>query len=169
MRAPKGLQTNRLLDKLDGPLLPFLSATPDERGTLLSQLYAEKSGADFKPGAARFEALLEPTQLSGPVPDAIRRTFLELSQLRNCLVHRSGVADSRLIEKCPWLGLSAGQRIRLSAADFRRFYLGALSYVLLLDHRYVAVWNQPDPRHVKDGYGRSLSMLQARMSDVSDG
>jgi hypothetical protein len=77
----------------------------------------------------RFELLLEPFGLSGPVSETTKRGLFELNQVRNSLMHRAGKADRRLIEACPWLNLSAGQTVNLTGDAYKRYQEAAFDYV----------------------------------------
>jgi len=94
---------------------------------ILDRLEQETS-APLKCGVTRFEVLLEPFGLSGAVSDENRRNLFELNQVRNMLVHRSGVTDRRLADACPSLGLSAGQALRLDDAMMSRYFRAAVQY-----------------------------------------
>jgi len=98
---------------------------------ILGRLEQELS-TPLKNGVTRFEILLEPFGLSGPVNDPVRRDLFELSQVRNVLVHRNGVADRRLVEACPWLGLKAGDTVRIEHKQLRRYFESVYSYVTKL-------------------------------------
>jgi len=91
---------------------------------ILDRLEQELS-ASLRSGVTRFETILEPFGLSGGVEDEVRRNVFELNHVRNVLVHRSGVADRRLVEACPWLGLSAGDPVKIDHRTYER-YLGAV-------------------------------------------
>lgn len=96
---------------------------------ILDRLEQETS-APLKCGVTRFEVLLEPFGLSGAVSDEDRRNLFELNQVRNVLVHRSGVTDRRLPDACPWLGLSPGQALRLDDAMMGRYFQSSIQYTV---------------------------------------
>ena len=92
-------------------------------------------GVSFKPWIARLEAILETIEMSGPVRDEVKRALLELSQVRNVLVYRKGLADSKLINLCPWLALKPGDSVRVSQAQFRDYSMAGHWYLVELDVR----------------------------------
>jgi uncharacterized protein YutE (UPF0331/DUF86 family) len=49
-------------------------------------------------GCGRFESLLDTIGLGGSVEETVKRLFLELSQVRNIVVHKAGKADKRIVE-----------------------------------------------------------------------
>lgn len=94
---------------------------------LASELERELSAA-LKSGVNRFETLLEPFGLSGPVDDTIKKGLFELSHVRNVIVHRRGVADKKLIEACPWLGLKPGDPVKIDSDAYHRYFDAAFKY-----------------------------------------
>ena len=95
---------------------------------ILDQLDRDLS-APPRSGVKRFEMLLEPFDLSGPIDDSLRKTLFEMSQVRNVLVHRGGRADRRLIEACPWLGFSVGDPVTITQDAYRRYMESVGAYV----------------------------------------
>jgi hypothetical protein len=83
-------------------------------------------------GVNRFENLLSPFGLSGPVDENIRRELFELNQVRNVLVHRSGIADRRFIESCPWLNLHVGDPVKINYHTSQRYFKSVQMYNLEL-------------------------------------
>ena len=83
-------------------------------------------------GVARFEALLQPFGLAGAVPEDTERILFELYHVRNVLVHRRGVADRKLVQACPWLGLAPGDQVRVSHEQYARYHGAVAAYALEL-------------------------------------
>jgi hypothetical protein len=54
---------------------------------------------------------------------------MELSQIRNILVHKAGIADRRLVESCQWLGFQIGQRVKVGYSMYRSFEDAVPEYV----------------------------------------
>jgi hypothetical protein len=88
----------------------------------------QEAAAPLKSGINRFEAVLEPFRLSGNVDPAVQRDLFELSQVRNCLLHRAGCADRRLVEACPWLGLAVGEQVKVTHDATERYISSAMHY-----------------------------------------
>jgi hypothetical protein len=82
----------------------------------------------LKTGITRFELLLEPFGLSGSVNENVRRNLFELNEIRNSLVHRSGSADRRLVDSCPWLSLKVGDQVKVDPKMINRYFESVYSY-----------------------------------------
>jgi hypothetical protein len=121
--------------KLEGPLVPFVNAPQEERAERISIALKQKLGAALKPGVARFEAFLEPLGLAGKVDDTVKRVLIELSSVRNVLVHKNGIADKRFVDACPWLELTLGSEILLTRNDFHMYGLAVAWYIVEISFR----------------------------------
>jgi hypothetical protein len=106
-----------------GPVIELLTSTPrDVREFLLDEL-KQQTKSRQKLGVGRFECLLESLGYGGEVDNEVRRNLLELSELRNAIVHQVGLADQRLTERCPWLGLKVADQVKITGRDFDRLCL----------------------------------------------
>src|SRR3972149_9971838 len=83
-------------------------------------------------GVARLGALLQPFGLAGAVPEDTERILLELYHVRNVLVHRRGVADRKLVQAWPWLGLAPGDQVRVTHEQYARYHGAVAAYALEL-------------------------------------
>lgn len=124
--------TAKILKKIKVSVGDWESLTREEKYDFLLERLEQEVSASLKPGVGRFEAVLEHCGLAGPVPDDLRRDILELSEVRNVLVHRNGMGDRRLAERCPWLKLPLGEKIRISEQMLQRYFAGAHRYVVLV-------------------------------------
>lgn len=122
--APEGV-----LSEIKGPLLPFLNASLEERAELMAVALKQKLATSLKPGAARFEELLKLFGLAGAIDDSVRLILLELSEVRNVLVHKNGVADKRFVAACPWMNWKQGVKINPSYNAFFMYFFASLWYV----------------------------------------
>jgi len=95
---------------------------------ILDRLDQELS-APLKNGITRFELLLEPFGLSGPVDEDVKRNLFELNHVRNSLVHRSGFADRRLIDSCPWLKLTVNDPVKVDHEMMRNYFISVMKYI----------------------------------------
>lgn len=86
-------------------------------------------------GISQFEHLLSPVGLAGSIDDGIRRDLYELEQLRHVLVHRRGLADRKLLDACPWLGRSLGDRVEVDHSTYRRLWQASHAYAYELLRR----------------------------------
>jgi hypothetical protein len=106
-----------------------------DRCLWIVDLIDQELSGSLRSGVTRFENLLQPFQLSGPVEADCQKALFELSQVRNVLVHRSGIADRRLLDSCPWLDLKTGDQLRVTHGMWLK-YDGAVGvYVLELIQR----------------------------------
>jgi len=126
------------IDELTGPLLPFLNSSRAEQAAYLAAELKTKLKADFKPGVARFECLLNCVKLGGPVDDEVRKALLELSEVRHVLVHRSGTADKKILkDRCPWLPFEIGEEIRVTEEAFNAYCEACVWYIFELFCRII--------------------------------
>jgi len=124
------------IQKLKGPLISFISSSPEEQAEFLVNVLKEDVRASLQPGIGRFEAILNAVGLGGAVHDGVRRVLLELSEVRHVLVHRRGKADAKLVkQRCPWLPLEVGDTVKVRCPEFNSFCLACDWYVLELDQR----------------------------------
>lgn len=130
LQNPQECPDQAILAKLKGPLIEFKSAPPDEQAEFLAETLKQAVDASLKLGVGRFEVLLAPLGFSGEVHSTIRKTLYELSQVRNIIVHKSGRADRRIIDACPWLSLKRGQTIHVTAEMFGRYLKATYWYIV---------------------------------------
>lgn len=152
------------IQKLRGPLVEFAKASPSERAEYLADQLKQEVKAVLKPGVGRFEALLEAIGLGGPVDDSVRRALLELSEVRNVIVHRAGRVDAKLLERCPWLSLLSGSVLTINGGIFNRFVLAAHWYMIELDDR----WDQfASPNTVAPTHEKAKAVQQSIAAKLS--
>jgi hypothetical protein len=135
LRNPENSCDREILGKLKGPLVEFIVAPAEEQAEFLAETLKQAVDAPLKLGVGRFEAMLAAVKLSGAVDEAVRKILFELSQVRNVIVHKSGRADRRLVEACPWLGLQRGDPVNVTKQMFERFMLAAYWYAVELRGR----------------------------------
>lgn len=56
-----------------------------------------------------------------PHPETLT-TLAEINYVRNCLLHRGGIADQRSAVEAPRLGVQAGQEIRVTSDLYQRYF-----------------------------------------------
>src|SRR5687768_13032772 len=141
-----GFRTNQTCSKkrplrsLRITLGDYEGVAPEDRANYLLDILEREVAAVLKPGVGRFEVLLESFGLSGAVPESVRRCLFELSQVRNVLVHRRGIADRRLIEQCPWLQLKIGDRAVVKNEQMHRYTTAAMAYSMIILRRLRCVF-----------------------------
>ncbi len=118
--------------KLKVRLGEYLSLDEDERGQLIVELLEQDLQARLKPGIGRFEPLLQAIGIGGGTAESIRRQLFELSQVRNVLVHRRGVADRKFVSQCGTLAVPVGKRVTVSPELYARCHAAAMAYVMTL-------------------------------------
>jgi len=114
------------LRKIRVQVAEYESLEDEDRMRYLVQILERELAASLKPGTRRFDCLLKPFGIIPKIGDAERRDLNEMAAIRNVIVHRASIADERLLELCPWLGLRQGEVVHVSRVSFFRF-LGAAS------------------------------------------
>lgn len=167
-KFPKVLETE-IIQNLKGPLVDFLQASEKERAALLFERLKREVDAQFKPGVGRFEVVFKAIDFGGPVPDDARRQLLELSEVRHSIVHRNSKADVKVIERCPWLGLKMGGRIRLTHKRYMHYWMAVACYLSELLRRCVVTgFSQPgcpDPKDRIREFQELRDEIDAKLAD----
>ena len=107
----------------------------DDKFLYIVELLEQKYGAGIKYGVDRFEALLKLFDLSGEIPEKMKRTIFEWAQIRNCIVHRAGTVDSQLLKACAWLPFKVDEKLIVSEQMSRSYHRACGGYVLILLER----------------------------------
>ncbi|MBI4479658.1 MAG: hypothetical protein HY651_06510 [Acidobacteria bacterium] len=126
--------------KLKGPLLEFYEASTYQQAELILNLLIDDLGIAFKKGVGRFEEILGVVGLGGPVEDEVRRLLLELTEVRNLLVHRNGVVDARFAKNCPWIATKVGESVRITNRDHDRYQAAVQWYILEVEKRRSSIY-----------------------------
>lgn len=79
-------------------------------------------------GASRFQALLKPFGIAPKVAQATAGALFEMGEVRHVLVHRRGVADSKLVTNCSSLGLTKGMKVSVNASMLDGYRQATLTY-----------------------------------------
>lgn len=125
----------RELEKLKVQLGDYMNLTQIEQCEYAVQLLDQQEGGRRRHGVTRFEFLLAPVGLAGPVESEIGKTVFELEQVRHVLIHRRGLADRRFVEACPWLGVEPGRRLEINHPAYCRMSAAVFEYVLAIVQR----------------------------------
>ncbi len=80
--------------------------------------------------------------ISVNLPNEAFKTIAELNYVRNCLLHRAGVADERSNIEAPTLGLNVGDKIKISSTQYSHYFevVGQFAKALLngvIHSRYI--------------------------------
>lgn len=121
-----------VIAKLRVRLGEYERLTQDERYHYVAELVESETATGLRNGIERFEAILKPFGLDGPVPGGLRRDMFEFGQVRNAIVHRGGHTDRQLISSCPWLNFKVGDELPIRREHFDRYGKATQNYVLLL-------------------------------------
>lgn len=128
---PKAMQAEKI-QNLSIKLGEYESLQGEGRALYILELLEREIKAPFKDGVNRFESLLGAFGLTGQVEESDKKNLYEMSQLRNVLVHRRGIADKRLVDACAWLGLEIGQPVVITRESYLRYSEAVACYVIEL-------------------------------------
>jgi hypothetical protein len=125
---PRALQTDSV-SKIKIELGQYEGLDPDQRMRYIIDEIKRSTKADLKIGAGRFEAILDALEIKTSISQDLKKKLMELSQIRNILVHKAGIADRRLVESCPWLRFEIGQRVRVDYPMYKEIEAAVPEYV----------------------------------------
>lgn len=110
------------LDEAGINLRKQLTASPNENTARRAVKALERRvRQDYAAGPAMVEFLgILGVSVKGD-PETLER-LTELNSVRNCLLHRAGIADSPLIAQAPGLGLAVGDRIEVTTPMMDTYY-----------------------------------------------
>ena len=117
---------NDKLSDIKVPYAVFEDLSPEDRVDTLVHELDQQRGA--KRGVDRFETLLNWVTLSGATDAVLAKNLYEMQQVRNVFAHRSGIADRRFVEACPYFGYSVGEQILLDRNAWYDSMVAALAY-----------------------------------------
>lgn len=130
LKSPEKCSDQRFLHKLKGPLIEIINADEDERAEFLAESLKLATDSSLKKGVGRFESLLSPIGFGGEIHEVVRRRIIELGQVRNLIVHKSGKVDRHFKESCPWLDLPKGARLVVGKAVFEEYLIAVYWYLV---------------------------------------
>jgi hypothetical protein len=113
----------------------YMQLQKQEQSAYLVEALEQELSSSLKRGANRFESLLEPFSLSGPLADECSKALFELQQVRNAIAHRNGRADRRLRAECPWLKLKLNQPVNVTHTMLRTYSSAGVEYLLAILYR----------------------------------
>ena len=107
-------------------------------------------------GTERYEKPLARIGLEAPadrpIPLDLDAALAELGALRDVLVHRAGRVDERALRHAPDLPYEAGQLVRLSRQDYRRYSAAVRCYAQEICYRGIRNW----PETSEEEHGPNL-------------
>ena len=131
------------LTKLRGRVYSFVGADAETQCELLADLLWKSVERQLS-GVERFDTILSKIGLNGRPPGAINEVMRELAEVRHCVVHRGRMVDQRLLDACPWLGLTVGDPLPASIERFWFYRTATYWYFINLARRW-AQWRSFAP------------------------
>lgn len=129
-----------------------------ERYLYIAELLESASSAGVQNGVSRFEALLKPIGLSGEVPKQLKIIVFEFGQVRNLIVHRSGVVDRSFLSSCPWIKVPVGRKFKISPERWHAYLSAIDSYVALLVCRSGEYFGKDMSKNIEDLFESSKNI-----------
>jgi hypothetical protein len=115
------LLRNEVFAKVRIPLAEFETLDKEERIRRLIDELERGPSLGKRQGVYAFEMLLVPVKLASDTNPDPKKTIWEMYHVRNVIVHRGFIADKKLVEACPWLGLKVGDPITVTHESFMRY------------------------------------------------
>jgi hypothetical protein len=165
LRKPDTCKNKDLIYSLKGPLLEFMTAPPDQQADFLTERLKDAVKAGLQLGIGRFEAMLDPIGLGGGIDTNVRRVLFELSQVRNAIIHKAGIADKRFVENCPWLNLNVGAPLKINSNDFHLYTMSIYYYAVELKLRIQTFLGHEKPQDLIDLLSESAETINKLWSD----
>jgi hypothetical protein len=131
LNEPEALK-NDAFSKIKIPLAEFELLDKDERMRVLVEDIGRGRGTH---GVDAFETSLARFDLTGNVEEGDKKTIWEMHHLRNVIVHRSSLADRRLVQSCPWLNLKIGDKVTVTHEALLRYGNALAEYTLAVAYR----------------------------------
>ena len=140
----------RSADKIRNLKLPFgeYEDLPlEEKPYFVLDLLEESIGCRRKGGIDRFESVFAVFNMTTSVDADVKKTLFELSHIRHVIVHRSGLADRRLLAWCPWLGYELGDKVRVSHSKYHEYLDASYLYTFEIIQRVRRKYGLPPAEH----------------------
>lgn len=160
MENPHELVDKSILDKVKVSLADMLLFSLGEHSESITDLVKDHLRASLKPGVGKFETLLAPCGLGGPINPDVSKALLELSVVRNLVVHKDGQIDSRAKELCPWLASAGEQAIKVDWASFRMYYMACHWYIGQLKLRILKLEGHQDTSSLEENLETIANLTQ---------
>jgi hypothetical protein len=132
------------------PLREILGVSPESQAEAVLNELKQVTRARLQQGVGRFEALLSAISLGGAIDEDIRKAIFECGQVRNLIVHRNAIVDSKFMSACPWFAVAQGDRLPLSRKFFQLYFNAVFWYAMELQFRIFAFDGSPsDPELIR--------------------
>jgi len=132
--VPSALKSDDIV-RIKISIAQYNQMNDEERLQYILDMLKQSLNVPNKQGINGFEALLQVFDLTGSIDRDISRDLYELSHIRNVIVHRRSIADKRLIDACPWLNLSIGDRVIVDSAIHLRHVNAVKEYIKTMFQR----------------------------------
>ncbi len=116
------------ITKLKLPIGKYHQSTPEQRARWVVTEASRNRSADLKKGIGKLSSVLDVFGLAPSIGANARRALHEMCEVRNVFVHCGGVADQRLVDDCPWLGLKTGELVVVSHEVFGWYGTAATTF-----------------------------------------
>jgi hypothetical protein len=130
----------RFLASLDPETLAIIERDTRERVEKVTPKAHLPRGA----GIDRYEKSLEQIGWAAPpdrpIPPDLDAALRELNSLRDVWVHRAGRVDQQALEKAPTLKYKAGQLVRITRLEYRRYAAAVRCYAEEITFRPIRSW-----------------------------
>lgn len=102
------------IQRMNVKLGDYFQLNRHEQASHIVELLERDLASPLKKGTNRFDSLLEPFGISGPLDEKTTRAIYELQQIRNVIAHRNGKCDRKLKLSCPWLKVKIGDQVPIT-------------------------------------------------------
>jgi hypothetical protein len=123
------------LRKIRVSVADFNAMSEIERNYHLVSEYRRELRPRHRSSIEVFESILHQFGLQGAMDPELKRSLIELEFVRNILLHRRGIADSRFLEGCPLTTVKIGAAIIPDEKSVGKYTHAVLDYYELLRGR----------------------------------
>ncbi len=95
---PKVLQCGEF-KKIKVPIAEYEQLADEDKPRFALGCLQRHIGSQHKPGVSKFEAILKCLNISGSVPQNVKDSIYEMSQVRNLIVHNRSIIDLKFLKK----------------------------------------------------------------------
>ncbi len=116
------------LQKTKVSLAEFILLDEENRIRALYQACVGSLPGTRASGVTRFESLLAPLKLAGPVDAQVSEAIFELHLLRNLIAHQAGRADAKFRKTDFGSTYALGEKVYLHDVQFRNYAAAVINY-----------------------------------------
>jgi hypothetical protein len=144
MNEPKSMEKDEFT-KIRVPLPKFEVLDKEDRMRFLLSEAQRAQAVGSVQGVDTFEKALQLFDLAGAVDGETKKMMWEMNHLRNVFVHRDSIADLHLVQACPWLNLSTGDRVLINEEKYGFFSDAVYEYLKTLTRRLAVRYGATAP------------------------